>query len=305
VDLSRYAELFLTESREHLSAINHQLLALERGSGGAEPVGAIFRAVHTVKGMSATMGYAAVAELAHEMETLLDAMRRGERDVTPPVMDALFAAADALETAVELSASGRGEQADTRAVVARLRELGGPRETREPPAPPAPSEPRDAQVGPVAAPRRASARRGKGRWRVAAPAGEGWLIRVALAEGTPLKGVRAFMVVQKTKAFGTVTATAPSLAELQDERFEWDFALRLVTTAAPGDVERALRGVGDVAHVEIDAASDAVRVPVGAAKVPSSAAPPRRRAWPRLRRCAGRSTRSTETARDAARRATR
>ena len=83
MDTARYAELFLTESQDNLSAINHALLELERTPTAREPVGALFRAVHTVKGMSATMGYAVVAELSHELETLLDLVRRGEREVTP------------------------------------------------------------------------------------------------------------------------------------------------------------------------------------------------------------------------------
>ena len=70
MDSAQYAELFLSESREHLTAINQQLLELERrvaaGEGTAEPLSAIFRSVHTVKGMSATMGYSAVADLSPE-----------------------------------------------------------------------------------------------------------------------------------------------------------------------------------------------------------------------------------------------
>ena len=56
MDTARYAELFLTESQDNLSAINHALLELERTPAAREPVGALFRAGHTVKGMSATMG---------------------------------------------------------------------------------------------------------------------------------------------------------------------------------------------------------------------------------------------------------
>jgi two-component system chemotaxis sensor kinase CheA len=124
MDLSKYADLFLTESREYLSVMNHHLLELEREPGAEEPVRAIFRAVHTVKGMSATMGYQAVAELAHELESVLDGVRRGESAVTSALMDALFESADALESAVERSVRGEGEQLDVSELVARLRAIG-------------------------------------------------------------------------------------------------------------------------------------------------------------------------------------
>ncbi|HEU6450480.1 MAG TPA: chemotaxis protein CheA [Gemmatimonadaceae bacterium] len=124
MDLSKYADLFLSESREYLSAMNHHLLELEREPGAEEPVRAIFRAVHTVKGMSATMGYQAVADLAHELESVLDRVRRGEQRVTSALMDALFESADALELAVERSAKGEGEALDLSALVERLRAIG-------------------------------------------------------------------------------------------------------------------------------------------------------------------------------------
>ena len=76
MDISKYAALFLAESREHLSACNELLLEWERDPGATEPVGGLFRAVHTIKGMGATMGYAGVAELAHRLENLLDALRQ-------------------------------------------------------------------------------------------------------------------------------------------------------------------------------------------------------------------------------------
>jgi two-component system chemotaxis sensor kinase CheA len=104
--------------------MNHHLLELEREPGAEEPVRAIFRAVHTVKGMSATMGYQAVADLAHELESVLDRVRRGEQTVTSALMDALFESADALELAVERSVKGEGEKLDVSALVERLRAIG-------------------------------------------------------------------------------------------------------------------------------------------------------------------------------------
>ena len=93
MDTGRYAKLFLTESREYLSEINTALLELERGRSDAA-VARLFRAVHTMKGMGAAMGYTSVGELSHELETLLDKLRSGSI-VTPIIIDTLFAGVDA------------------------------------------------------------------------------------------------------------------------------------------------------------------------------------------------------------------
>ena len=123
MDRSRYADLFLTESREHLSAITQSLLEMERTSGGAASVSALFRSVHTIKGMSATMGYTAVAELSHELEALLDRIRAGTQAVSADVIDLLFNGTDALETAIEKSVNGHEDEVDVSPLIARLRQL--------------------------------------------------------------------------------------------------------------------------------------------------------------------------------------
>src|SRR5690348_6848149 len=143
MDLSQYAELFLAESREHLSACNQLLLEWERNPAAPEPVGGIFRAVHTVKGMAATMGYAHVADLAHRMENLLDHLRRGGRPATDDVLQLLFRATDALEKAIGLSAAGKEREADVAAItteldraVQRLGPAAGASPARHTPVPP-------------------------------------------------------------------------------------------------------------------------------------------------------------------------
>src|SRR2546430_14768618 len=99
MDLSQYAELFLAESREHLSACNQLLLDWERAPANPAPVGGLFRAVHTVKGMAATMGYARVTDIAHRPENLLDLLRPGARPATDELPQPLFRARAALGTA--------------------------------------------------------------------------------------------------------------------------------------------------------------------------------------------------------------
>src|SRR4051794_4354424 len=227
VDSAQYAELFLTESREHVSAINHSLLELERGVGGDQPVGAIFRGVHTNKGMSATMGYTAVASLSHELETLLDRVRRGERSVDARLMDLLFRSADLLERAIESAVSGV-DAVDVAPMVSQLQVEAG---TDAPSAMPAAPTP-DA-------------------WTATAPAGDGLLVRVRIIAGTPLKGVRAFLAVQAAQKLGVVGQVSPSLAALQVDDFDHDFAFRLVTDLNEEDVVASLSRAGDVDEVHV------------------------------------------------------
>lgn len=223
MDNLQYAELFLTESREHVTAVNQALLELERdasGPGAAAAVGAIFRAVHTIKGMGATMGYAIVAELAHELETVLDRVRRGNLTIDADVMDVLFRSADVLEQAVEAAVAGREGEVIATDLVEALRATG-------------------------------EARRAAGGWTVSAPAGDGTLVRVRLAPNTPLRGVRAYIIVNSLAKFGEVIVTEPDLEEIQAEAFELDFAVRLLTPNTPAEIEKAIRGAGDVEEVQV------------------------------------------------------
>lgn len=122
MDTSGYASLFLTESREHLVEINNALLALERDAN-SDAVDELFRAVHSIKGMSAAMGYKSVTELSHEMESLLDKLRTGKILVTTQVMDTLFTASDALETAISLATSEKPRDLVVTTLLDQIKEL--------------------------------------------------------------------------------------------------------------------------------------------------------------------------------------
>lgn len=235
MDLSQYAELFLAESREHLSACNQLLLEWERNPSATEPVGGIFRAVHTVKGMAATMGYGRVADLAHRMENLLDHLRRSGKPPTDDTLQLLFRATDALEQAVTLAVAGRERDADMTAVLADLDRAAA---KYQPKAPSAPAVP-DAPSRPVAS---------------AAPAasiGSGRLIDVAIRPEAPLKGGRAMLVIRKVRTLGTVGRMQPPAAAFESDDFDGRFAFELDTVAAPADIEAAIRSVGDVERVSV------------------------------------------------------
>ena len=268
MELSQYGELFLSESREHVSAINDLLLALEASPGSREPVEGVFRAVHTIKGMSATMGYRAVAELAHEMEELLDRVRRGGVEVGAELTDLLFESTDALEHAIEAAvAEEDGVAVDVAPVVARLRAA-----VRAP----------AGEAAPVPK-KRGGGRSGKARPKeepaapAAAPAEGAFRVRVVVSPDSPLPGVRAFMAVRAARALGELSELSPDEASLQTLDFggTLDFLLRTGRPAA--EVHDALAGVGEIERVTIAEPAPAAADADGATAPETRGAPARAR----------------------------
>jgi len=228
MDLSQYAELFLAESREHLSACNQLLLEWERRPAAPEPVGGIFRAVHTVKGMAATMGYARVADLAHRMENLLDHLRRGGQAPADETIQLLFRATDALEKAVDLAVAGRERDADVAGVAADLDRAMARLVPDAPAARPVP----EPEVAPL-------------------PEGGGRLIQVVLRPEAQIKGGRAMLIIRKAQSLGAVQGIAPSPAAFEAEDFDGRFVFRLDTPRTVAEIEAAVRSVGDVERVTV------------------------------------------------------
>jgi two-component system chemotaxis sensor kinase CheA len=106
MDLSAYTELFLAEAREHLAAMNRILLHLEREPGDRSAVDELFRAVHTLKGTSAAMGYGGVSRMAHALEHTLEGVRDGRTSVDSALVDTMLAATDSLDQELERQAAG-------------------------------------------------------------------------------------------------------------------------------------------------------------------------------------------------------
>ena len=78
MNMSRYLDLFLSEAREHLSAIEEELAVLEATPSDRPTLNELFRHAHSIKGMAASMGFQPVADLAHGIEDVLDRVKQGE-----------------------------------------------------------------------------------------------------------------------------------------------------------------------------------------------------------------------------------
>ena len=88
---------FITESGEHLTTIERQMLLLEKDNTATETLNAVFRGFHTIKGLAGFLEFSAIQSLAHEVETLLDRARTGKLAVSPSVVDVVLESMDVLK----------------------------------------------------------------------------------------------------------------------------------------------------------------------------------------------------------------
>jgi len=231
MDVSKYAELFLTEGREHVGTCNQLLLEWERDpAGAAGHVAGLFRSIHTLKGMAGTMGYANLAELAHRAENLLDGLRAGKLLPGPDLLELLFRAVDAFEEGIEEAAQGRDAQLDFNRVGGEIdRAATGDSDTE--------------------------AMRSTAAHRIsdlaAAPEGEGLAVLVRLKSGTLMPGVRALLALKRAETLGKVSGVRPPVNAFEADGFDGQFVFRLASTRNAAEIESTLRAVGDIEEVRI------------------------------------------------------
>ena len=113
IDLSQFYQVFFEEAGENLDRMEQQLLEVNLEAADDEELNSIFRCAHSVKGGAATFGFGDVAELTHQMETLLDKLRRHELQPTPDMVDVLLQAGDALRAQLARHQGGGGPEIDT------------------------------------------------------------------------------------------------------------------------------------------------------------------------------------------------
>ncbi len=239
---SKYVALFVAESREHLQQCNAQLLAWERDLGQDAPLAELFRNVHTLKGMAATLGYSRLANLAHAFEHVLSAVRDGSVAPSAELLQLGFRVVDRMEQGVGLAAEGRDGAIQDRELADELVSLSRPA----------------TGTWPVPALRAEQA---------PAPEAGGVVIRVAILPGTPMSGARAALVLRRAESLGAVSAVSPPPETWGSEAFSGDFACRIATSATDEEIQAELSQVGEVASVIVVRGNAPVAVAAPAAQV--------------------------------------
>ena len=192
MDVSEYLPMFLAEGREHLQELNLSVVRIEEQPDDPETVNEIFRIAHSLKGMSATMGFAGMAALTHEMEDVFELLRQRKGGLGRDAVTVLLRCLDALSEAVDAIEADGTEQIAPEPLIAELRGLVRDRTPDQ--AADRTGEPADAH----------------------APAIEVVVDRrvvridVELAEDAQMPAVRAYMVLSALSEKGEIVSSAPA-----------------------------------------------------------------------------------------------
>jgi two-component system, chemotaxis family, sensor kinase CheA len=276
MDTNQYMEMFLEESREHLQSLNDGLLGLESNPEDLSILNEIFRNAHTIKGMSATMGYTKIAELTHDMENVLDLLRKEQLKVTEDIVDVLFKCVDSLEQMIESVGGGGAEDiVDVSEFAAKLNLIanGG----TLPAAAAASAAPVAAAASAPAAPvSKAMALTDTDRNVIQEAKNSGlrvYHITVTLTDTCLLKSARSYMVMNALDELGDVIKSVPPAEDLEQEKFDHSFELIIVTDAEGKALEDAILSISEIAKVTVVNLDDEKAAPTPAVSEAKAAAP--------------------------------
>ncbi len=256
MDVSQYLEIFLDETKEHLENLNTQILKLEQEPEDTDTINEIFRAAHSLKGMAGTMGYKRMQTLTHDMENVFSEIRNGTLKVSANMIDALFQCLDALEEYTNnIQESADEGTNDNQPLIEILNSFLKGNNGQEGHAQ------REAQAAPKA--EKQAAADGEEKWkdvvltdeqkhvfRAAKEQGKNAFgMTVYVHENCLLKAARAFLVYKAVEEKAEIIVCNPSAQDIEDERFDLDFSMIVVTDASLEEILHAARNVSEIEKV--------------------------------------------------------
>ena len=275
MDVTQYLEIFLDETKEHLQTLSDQFMILEQEPDNADTINEIFRSAHTLKGMAGTMGYKRMQNLTHDMENVFSEVRNNTIKVDGAMVDLLFQCLDALEEYTDNIANSSDEgDNDNEHLIKALNDYleGKGAQASEQAAAPEPENAAEAETDETAA----EDKDDKAKWNqikledteqtvLAEAVSQGkkvYGVTVYVQESCILKAARAFLVFKAIEELGEIIVSNPTTQDIEDEKFDFDFSMIVITDSDGEDVKKAVLGVSEieaayVGAMEIEAAGKA------------------------------------------------
>ena len=250
MDVSQYLEIFLDESNEHLQTLSDQLIILEKEPDNSDTINEIFRAAHSLKGMAGTMGYKRMQNLTHDMENVFSEVRNGNMEANSNLVHVLFQCLDALETYVDNIRETQDEGTDDNEPIIKAlnafiasegKENAAPAAKKEEaPAATASAAPADDKDMPLADFEKNAVNEAlKKNLHV-------YKIKVSVDENCILKAARAFLVFKNLEGHGDIIKSEPSVQDIEDEKFDFDFSIIVVTEEKYDNIIALIKNVSEI-----------------------------------------------------------
>ena len=255
MDVSQYLEIFLDETREHLQSLNTEILNLEQDPENEDTVNEIFRAAHSLKGMAGTMGYKRMQALTHHMENVFSEVRNGTIKIKSNMIDILFQCLDALEEyTTNIQENSDEGSNDNEALIKLLNDClnveegaGEQEEHKE--------QKEDAE--PTA---ENSSLANENKWdsipldeaqrhvlgEAAKQGKKVYGITVKVQESCILKAARSFLVFKAVEDIGEIAIASPPVQDIEDEKFDLDFTIIVITGSSLEEVLAAIKSVSEI-----------------------------------------------------------
>ncbi len=252
MDVSQYLDIFIDESKEHLQNLNTQILDLEQEPGNMDTINEIFRAAHTLKGMAGTMGYKRMQNLTHNMENVFSEVRNGAAKVNASIVDVLFQCLDALDEYVSnIQTTGDEGDNDNENLIKVFNDfLAGNTGAAAAEAPATAKAEEKPQLAEAEESWKKITYSDTQKTVIAEAAKEGLKavgVTVTVQESCILKAARAFLVYKAIEELGEIIVSSPSAQDIEDEKFELEFSLVVLTKS---DVDKVIAAAMNVSEIE-------------------------------------------------------
>jgi two-component system chemotaxis sensor kinase CheA len=237
-EFEAYRSLFVAESRENHENLGKYLLLIEKGVD-QNAIDEIFRSIHTLKGASASMGFAEMERLCHAMEDVFQLIRSGTAHMSSDLGNLLLACSDDLEQMIDDVETGgdtstKKAEKKVQALKQWHEQLGGTTQKKKS-AQPAPAKAEAAhEISP--------AKSGGGKPE--------YDIRITVATECAMKDVRALLAIGNLEALGTILSSTPTKEVIDEGDFDGTLELRIASDAGEEALKTTATGT-EIAKVEI------------------------------------------------------
>ena len=240
-EFEQYRSLFVAESRENHENLVNYLLELEKGTD-QNAIDEIFRSIHTLKGSSASMGFADMERLCHTMEDVFQLIRNGSAVMTKELSNTLLSCTDLIEEMLDdIESGGDSSSKNPDELVGELKKwLGqhgtaGPEKEKAPTAQKIPDAPEECEPSPETS---------------SLDAGPEYHMTIVVAPDCMMKDVRALIAIQNLEALGTIHTMQPSKEAIDEGKFDGTVTLTMASEAGEEALKTAALGT-EIASVDI------------------------------------------------------